>query len=242
MRNLSFLLLQARHDGDPMREQEQDCFANKIGVEPDQIACWDLLMGPPAFSIVSSYDILMMGGSGDYLVSQRDLPQFSAMLALLVEVVDRGYPTFASCFGFQCMVEALGGQIVYDPANTEVGTYELTLTPEGTEDPVLGRLPRRFDAQMGRKDRAEKLPEGVVHLATSERCPYQAFRIPDKPIWATQFHPELSCDENRERYVRYVSNYEHHVDDATRKETLKRFQPSPHTGGMLGRFVELVAG
>lgn len=242
MENLSFLLLQARHDGDPMREQEQRCFANKIGVEFDQIACWDLLKGPPAFSIVSSYDIFMMGGSGEFLVSKRDLPQFSALMALLVEVTERGYPTFASCFGFQCMVEALGGEIVYDPENTEVGTYGLALTAEGTEDPVLGGLPQRFDAQMGRKDRAERLPEGVIHLASSERCPYQAFRIPDKPIWATQFHPELSGEENRERYVRYVSGYEHHVDDATREETLARFRESPHTAGMLGRFVELVTG
>jgi GMP synthase (glutamine-hydrolysing) len=241
MENLSILLLQARHDGDPMREQEQRCFANKIGLEPGQVACWDLLKGPPAFSIVSSHDFLMIGGSGDFLVSERDLPQFSALLALLVEVTDRGFPTFASCFGFQCMVEALGGKIVYDPENTEVGTYGLTLTEEGTEDPVLGGLPLQFDAQMGRKDRAETLPGGVLHLATSDRCPYQAFRIPDKPIWATQFHPELSGEENRERYIRYVSNYEHHVDDATREATLERFHPSPHTEGMLGRFVELVS-
>ena len=240
MVELAFLLLQARYEDDPMRDQELRAFAGKLNVEPGRITCWDLLKGPPAFSVVAGYDALLMGGSGDFLVSQRDLPQFSAMLGLLADITESGHPTFASCFGFQCMVQALGGEIVYDPERTEVGTYELTLTEEGRSDVLLGNLPERFSAQMGRKDRAHRLPEEAVHLASSQLCPYQAFKIDGKPIWATQFHPELSGAENRERYSRYVSNYEAHVDDATREETLSRFGDSPHTEGLLTHFVELV--
>ncbi len=235
-----FLLLQARHDDDPMREQERRCFAGKLEVDPERIVCWDLLKGPPVFSVVAEHEILMMGGSGDFLVSERDLPQFSGLLALLVDVTERGYPMFASCFGFQCLVEALGGEIIYDPERTEVGTYDLTLTPEGEADPLLGHLPARFAAQMGRKDRARKLPPGAVHLASSESCPYQAFRLEGKPIWATQFHPELSCEENRERFIKYVANYEGFANNETATATLERFADSPHTADLLPRFVDLV--
>lgn len=239
MGEFRYLLLQARHDDDPMREQERSCFAARLAVKPEEIVCWDLLRGPPAFSVVAEHDCLMIGGSGDFLVSQRDLPQFSALLSLLEDVVDAGHPTFASCFGFQCMVEALGGEIVYDPDNAEVGTYELTLTEEGSSDALLGSLPSRFAAQMGRKDRARRLPPGAIHLASSERSPYQAFRLADKPIWATQFHPELNGAENRERFVRYVNNYET-VVDVDLDAALARFGDSPYTEDVLRRFVDLV--
>ncbi len=239
MSRVRYLLLQARHSDDPMREQERRCFAVRLSVDPEQITCWDLLKGPPAPSIVGEYDVLLMGGSGDFLVSQRDLPQFSALLSLLANVTADGHPTFASCFGFQCMVEALGGEIVFDPATTEVGTYELTLTPEGRADALLGGLPDRFAAQMGRKDRARKLPPGAIHLASSERCPFQAFRVADKPIWATQFHPEMTGDQNRERFVKYLSNYESFVEGGDSEAALERFGESPYTAGMLSRFVEL---
>ena len=243
MRGMSgptFLLLQARHGDDPMRGQEHRAFADKLSVEEEAIVCWDLLKGPPALPVVQEYDILLMGGSGDFLVSQRDLPQFSALLELLTAVTESAHPLFASCFGFQCLVEALGGEIVYDPESTEVGTHELTLMEAATRDPLLGPLPAHFPAQMGRKDRARRLPDGAVHLAASELCPYQAFRVEDKPVWATQFHPELSGDENRERYLRYLSNYEGYLGEDAREEVLSQFQPSIETAELLPRFVELV--
>ncbi len=113
----------------------------------------------------------MVGGSGDYYVSNRTLPHFESQLEFLSEVVERGYPMFASCFGFQILVAALGGEVTYDPESMEVGTYRLTVSEEGRRDPLMGRLPESFEAQMGRKDRALRLPGGVVNLASSELQP-----------------------------------------------------------------------
>lgn len=222
-----------------MAAQERRCFARHTGLPIERIVCWDLLTGPPALGHAREYDVLMIGGSGDFMVSQRDLPQFSAVLELLRGVVETGHPTFASCFGFQCLVEALGGQIVYDPERTEVGTYEVSLTPEARRDPLFGELPPRFPAQMGRKDRSERLPEGVIHLASSERSPHQAFRVDGLPIWATQFHPELSAQANRERFVRYREGYAG-VSDAEGDAPLERFYESPHAERLLRDFLDLV--
>ena len=184
----------------------------------------------------------MVGGSGDYYVSKRSLPKFDAQLELLATVAEIGFPLFASCFGFQILVQALGGVIVHDPVNVEVGTYDLTLTSAGVADPLLGCLPSVFAAQLGRKDRADSLPAGVLHLAGSERSPYQAFRIPGQPIWATQFHPELDVDTNRLRFERYLKGYARHMSEAEREEARRRFRPSPATDCLLPRFLELVFG
>jgi GMP synthase (glutamine-hydrolysing) len=234
------LLLQARSPGDPVREEERRSFAGKTGLPLENIVPWDLLTGPPEISDVLAYDALMVGGSADYYVSNRSLPRFMDQLALLGEVVDRGHPTFASCFGFQLLTEALGGKVIHDPASTEVGTYDLVLTEEGRADPLLGRLPPIFAAQMGRKDRVEILPSDALHLAASERNPHQAFRVRDKPVWSTQFHPELDSEANFGRFMRYQETYSGHFTAYEREEAHRRFRPSPETEVLLPGFLELV--
>lgn len=239
---LKVLLLQARNPDDPVREEERHSFSKKTGLPVESVIPHDLLGGPPSWRQVKRHDAVMVGGSGDYYVSKRSLPEFDAQVELLAEVAQTGFPMFASCFGFQILVQALGGVIVHDPVNVEVGTYDLRLTPAGVEDPLLGCLPEVFAAQLGRKDRAESLPEGVLHLASSQRSLYQSFRIPDQPIWATQFHPELDVETNRLRFERYLKGYARHMSEDEREETRRRFRPSPHTDCLLPAFLDLVFG
>jgi GMP synthase (glutamine-hydrolysing) len=239
---LRILLLQAREEDDPMREEEVLSFAEKSGLTPEQFIQHDLLAGPPELDRILDLDALMVGGSGDYYVSKGNLPGFDQLLGVLGEVAAAGHPTFASCFGFQLLTVALGGEIVNDPPSTEVGTYELELTDEGAHDPLLGRLPRRFLAQLGRKDRAARLVDGLPVLASSERSPIQAFRIPGQPVWATQFHPELDAKTNRARFLRYLDGYSMHMTGDERREALERFHESPETERLLPAFLELVFG
>ena len=114
------------------------------------------------------------------------------------------------------------------------------LTDTGAQDELLSSLPPQFCAQLGRKDRANHMPEGCLHLASSERCPYQALRIPGKPIWATQFHPELTGPENLGRFIRYQDGYGSVMSEAERQATFDRFQDSPETERLLNKFVKLV--
>lgn len=237
---LRLLLLQIREPDDPVIEEERSSFAEKAGLGVEQILLHNLLDGPPTHAEVEACDGLLVGGSGDYYVSKGHMPAFDELMRFFVEVVNRGYPTFASCFGFQLMVRALGGEIVHDPANTELGTLELTLTDAGRNDPLMSTLPTTFNAQLGHKDRADRLPSGFENLATSKLCQYQAFRIPNKPIWATQFHPELDSHTNKGRYLRYLEGYAEHLTEKEREETLENYRDSPETGELLKRFVELV--
>ena len=241
MRNLAkILLLQARGPGDPAKAEEVRSFAAHCGVETSQITPWDLLEGPPSMAEIHMHDTLMVGGAGEYYVSKGDLPYFPQLLERLRDVVDAGFPTFASCFGFQCLVVALGGEIVHDAENMEVGTYEVTLTDEGAEDELFGTLPRTFPAQLGRKDRAADRWDGVLGLARSRSCPVQALRIPGKPVWASQFHPELDRESNQGRFERYVEGYAALMSPEELEATLESFRDSPEANDLLRRFLELV--
>lgn len=239
---LSILLLQARHADDAARDEERASFATMTGLDLDQVVPLDLLTQTPTLDKIRQHDALMVGGSGAYYVTKGNLPGFQRVLSVLRQVVDVGHPTFASCFGFQLLVEAMGGQVVYDPANMEVGTYQLRLTSAGRQDELFGYLPPTFRAQLGHKDRADSLPPGALNLATGDNAGFQALRVPNKPIWATQFHPELDRDENLKRFNRYLDGYASLMSQDEIRDTLARFDHSPEANELLTRFVRVVFG
>ena len=239
---VKILLLQARHEQDKARHEERQSFADRAGLDIEQIVAHDMLSSPPTLAQIRQYDALMVGGSGAYSVSKNNLPGQASVLDVLAEVVEIGHPTFASCFGFHLMVSALGGRVIYDPDFMEVGTYELFLTENGRADELFSYLPDRFNVQLGHKDRAERLPAGVLNLAASQNAPYQAFRIPGKPIWTTQFHPEMTGAENRIRFDRYADEYAAVYSPAELTAVLDRFADSPEADELIPRFLETVFG
>ncbi len=234
------LLLQARVQGDPVLQEERESFAVAAGLPVEQIVPHNLVTGPVRSADLRRFDALMVGGAGEFLVSQGDLPYFEETLEGLAQLVERGFPTFASCFGFQLLVRALGGEIIYDPDTMQVGTYDLYLTPAGRRDSLFGQLPERFHAQLGRKDRAAQLPGQVSNLAASPDVPFQALRVPGEPIWATQFHPELTKTDNLLRYKRYLDGYRSVMDPEEVRRSLARFRESPATGPLIRGFVNLL--
>jgi len=234
------VLLQARHFDDAQLEAERRLFAERLALPPTDVASHNLLTGPPQRRAMVGHDVILIGGSGDFYVSNGLFPQQEAIFEALREAVEGPRPIFASCFGFHLLTAALGGEVIHDPERMELGTYRIELTPAGREDQLLGRLPAGFDAQLGRKDRALKLPGGVKRLAGSELCPHQAFKVERRPVWATQFHPELDEDSNRERYLTYAAGYSGVLGSDAHEEVLRRFAPSPETGGLLRGFLDLV--
>jgi len=201
-----FLLLQSRRTTDPTAGHEHECFAESLNVPLKQVQVHNLVEAMPTPNLLDN-KLLLLGGSGEFSVLDSE-PFVRKFIELLEnEVLRNKRPTFCSCFGFQALVLAGGGSVIHDTPNTEVGTFELTLTDAGTSDPLMASLGPSFKAQQGHKDRADRLPSGIQNLAYSERVPYQAFRVTDAPIFATQFHPELSMAANTKRYLWYKERY-----------------------------------
>ncbi|MCP4245983.1 MAG: hypothetical protein GY778_02945, partial [bacterium] len=240
MKSLRVLLLQGRRDQDPMKLHEQECFATHCRFDRSHVVGYDMVQGPPPARTVKGYDALFVGGAGDFYVSKGNLPGMADWLDFFGEIAAAGHPMFASCFGYQMFVLALGGEIVNDADNTEVGTYELRLTEEGRQDPLFSILPPKFWAQEGHKDRAGRNPDGIPNLAGSDASPLQALRIPGQPIWATQFHPELDLEANLCRFRHYVEGYAQVMTPEEIKPVLDRFQESPEANRLLPRFLDLV--
>lgn len=234
---MKILVLQARRPDDPMMEHERRCFVRSTGLDRSALEFVNLVDRVPAVSELGDYDALMVGGAGHYSAVERNGWFFDAVEELLRAVVERGFPTFASCFGFQLFVAALGGEVIHDPGRTEVGAFRVRLTDAGRDDELFTRLPDEFVAQMGHKDRAVAMPAGVDNLAASDLSPLQALRIPGAPIWASQFHPELDQRSNHERYLAYIERYPPGgADGAGEFSSL----PSPETSSLLPAFLRLL--
>ncbi len=223
-----------------MATHEHECFVNTLRVDSDHIECWNLLSGPPDEAAMQRTDMILIGGSGDYSVcdSDRFIHQFIDFLADVC--VERDFPTFGSCFGFQGLVVAGGGEVIRDPARAEVGTFDIFVTEDGARDRLLSDVSPRFKAQLGHKDRALRLPSGMTHLAYSDRVPHQAIRVGDTHVFATQFHPELDRDANTMRYLRYQAGYEKGGADTPADEVLSTMDDSPEASALLRRWVDQV--
>lgn len=204
---MRLLVLQSRFPSDPMLDHERGCFIAATGRHVEELHFRNVMGGVPSVDEVTAYEAVIIGGSGDFSVVERDQPFFKPMAGLLRDLVDVSFPTFGCCFGYQLLVDAMGGTVIRDPENSELGSYDVELTDEGKRDPLFGQLPETFIAQMGHFDRAVELPEGVPNLASSKLCGYQALRVPGAPIWATQFHPELDDRGNRDRCVAYIKEF-----------------------------------
>lgn len=241
-----YLLLQSRDVTDPVRALEVAGFAQTLGVPAEAIGVLDLLACAPAVDEVRRAKAILMGGSGSYSVLDPFPWVGRAVDALRDVVLPSGTPTFASCFGFQLLTLALGGTMVRDPANRELGSIDVTRAPEALRDPVFGGLPPTFVAQAGHTDRAAGAPPRAVVLASTRACPVQAFRVSGAPVWATQFHPEIDERSFARRWLAYAEKYP--PADLPRGAPmhdapfLKALRPSPHATAILRRFARLVAG
>jgi GMP synthase (glutamine-hydrolysing) len=232
----SFLLLQIRDAEDPMREQEVACFARCLGCRTEQILVFDLLRGAPSLQQLDAVDMVLLGGSGNYSVAAGGDWLPPALLAMR-ELFELGKPTFASCWGFQAMAKALGGEVITDLERAELGMVEVQLPQAGRADPLFGQLEPKFIAPMGHQDCVVRLPDQAVLLASSGRVANQAFTFPGKPIYCTQFHPELDRNSLLER----VRTYPHYVRTIT-GETIESFEANCAESGqsnlLLGLFIE----
>lgn len=107
--------------------------------------------------------------------------------------VEAGVPVLGVCFGHQLLAHAFGGRVGPNPRGREIGTVGVTLTDRAAADPLLAGLPVTIDVHATHLESVLELPPGAELLASSALDPHQAFRLPGRPAWGLQFHPELTA-------------------------------------------------
>jgi GMP synthase (glutamine-hydrolysing) len=235
---LKILLLQIRNQ-QSVREEEIESFAAYSGLARGQLDALNVF-DTPNFSndVLNGYDALFVGGASEASVLEPDqYPFVEPSIRLLQHCMKISMPVFASCFGFQLAVLALGGEIIRDEEGFEIGTVPIQLTDSAAQDILFHDTPDNFRAVSVHKERATELPAGCELLAYTASCAH-AFRVTGKPFWAFQFHPELGRSTLVERLTIFKSNYTE--DDDHLDEVLAAAVETPESNTLVRKFTERV--
>ena len=160
-----------------------------------------LLRGPAATAwartaVDSGLPVIL---SGSDVPVPRDEPWFAGQCAEVRAAVAAGVPVLGICFGHQLIAQALGGvDAVRRAARGEFGVTSIAPLPRLAADPVLGQaMPGDGLIEVYNLHADEVSPDaaaalGLAVLAASGDCAVQAFRLPGRPVWGLQFHPEMT--------------------------------------------------
>lgn len=235
---LRILLLQIR-DQPRVRQEEHASFIAYSGLQASQLDVLNVFDTPHFDAgVLEDYDALMVGGASEASVLQPETyPFVDPGIRLLQHCMDVNLPVFASCFGFQLAVLALGGRIILDKADFEMGTLPIRTTGLAADDPLFHDVPDGFRAVSVHKERATELPDSCTLLAYTEACPH-AFRVSGKPFWAFQFHPELDRATLVERLTIFKSQYTEGDDHL--ENVLSSTVETPDSNGLVKKFVDRV--
>ncbi|MFC3648326.1 type 1 glutamine amidotransferase [Planctobacterium marinum] len=233
---LKLLLVQIR-DKPQVREEEFDSFVRFAGINSDQLSVLNVF-DQPRFSpqLVDNFDAVLVGGASEASVLEPEVyPFVPDCVQLLQYCKENAKPVFASCFGFQLAVLAMGGEIVRDTADFEIGTLPIQITEAGYQDPLFSGFPNPFYAVSVHRERAPQLPSNCELLAYTEQCPH-AFKVHQRPFWAFQFHPEVDKDILIERLsvfrAQYTQNAEHF------NQVISHAKDTPWSNLLVERFVD----
>jgi GMP synthase (glutamine-hydrolysing) len=189
-----FLLLAIRAE-DPAADNEYDSFLSLSGLGERELRRVRLERHALGDVDLDEWSGILLGGGPFNYTDPEDLKTpvqrrvEADLRGLLDRVVSADFPFLGACFG----IGALGrheGAVLDRRFSEPVGLVDITLTPQGQRDPLLGQLPTAFEAFTGHKEAISRLPGHAVLLASSAACPVQAFRV-GANVYATQFHPEL---------------------------------------------------
>ncbi|HEX2482411.1 MAG TPA: type 1 glutamine amidotransferase [Methylomirabilota bacterium] len=191
MRVLSLIHGVNAHSGvfaDPVRERGHELHQASYALDQ-----------PPSRP-VSEYDAVMVFG-GSMNTHEEDLhPWLRDEKQAIAQALEADLPLFGVCLGSQLLSEVAGGDVERSDVS-EIGWYEVELTPEAAADPVFAGLPARFDTYQWHSYRSV-LPPGGVELARNAVC-LQAYRVGDR-AWGIQFHAEVT----RENAELWISRYD----------------------------------
>jgi GMP synthase (glutamine-hydrolysing) len=166
---------------------QPELYGDVVVEEGHTLELWDIrTQGAPPMT----FDAVLVFGGDQNVGEELEHPWLHAEYEALARWVDDGTPLFGVCLGAQTLARTLGAEVTKS-VTPLAGFYETTLTDAGAADPVLGVLPRRFEA-LNANTHEFTWPVGVVPLANGP-VP-QAFRAGDR-AWAVQFHPEVRRDQ-----------------------------------------------
>ena len=129
---------------------------------------------------LSPQGIILSGGPSS--VYEQEAPRCDPELFKL------GIPVLGICYGMQLACEAFGGSVDHTPSR-EYGRANCQISRHGE---LFAGLPEEMEVWMSHGDQVSSISDQFETLAQTPTCPYAAVRHRSLPVYAMQFHPEVT--------------------------------------------------
>lgn len=139
---------------------------------------------------LDDYDGLIVMGGPMSVHDDDTHPWLPAERRLIAQAIDADVPTLGVCLGSQLIASVAGAAVTRGPT-PEIGWFTIETTSEAADDPLFADA-TRFPALEWHRD-VFTLPRGAVPLASSVRCPFQAFRLGSR-VYGVLFHLEVDAE------------------------------------------------
>lgn len=188
----------------------QNCESETLGAYADYLAangitCEVVHTYRQSLPHPKNYDMLLVGGTPDSAYNRVAVPYLERVYETLATAVAADVPCLGVCCGAQLLAEIIGGRVYRNP-EMEIGGYRVTITPDGTSDPLLKGFPRHWPVFHWHGDTFD-LPPRARLLARGESCRNQLFRC--GVIAGVQFHLEVDAAEARQWTLQYADELTH---------------------------------
>ncbi len=105
-------------------------------------------------------------------------------------ILTAGIPVLGVCLGMQWLAKKLGGVVESWASQREYGVYDFKCMV--ASDPLFQGVPEKSLVRLSHGDSVTVLPVGAYRSGMTKDCGIASFTIPDKQIFAVQFHPECT--------------------------------------------------
>ncbi len=146
-----------------------------------------------------NWDAVIISGSRTSCM-ERNEPWIASFEFFIEEQIKKDTPILGVCYGHQslarCLAKLQGEEIKLGRCkDAELGWQTIqVLEPSG----ILEGFTGSFVTFQSHYEEVQALPPGTRLLASTDRCPIQAFEVIGKPVFGIQFHPEAFVKEAEE--------------------------------------------
>ena len=145
--------------------------------------------------------LVVLGGAQSAYETDK-YPYLLGQMQLCRDFIAAGKPIAGFCLGAQILACAVGGEVV-PGKRKEIGWYDLVLTEDGANDPMMQEHPRKLLSYHFHGDVIANVPD-AARLAFSDMTECQLFRY-GKTAYGFQYHAEadrtlleIMCRNNRD--------------------------------------------